>query len=106
MPSNLISGIVPVNHYKVDQDQSEWLNQQAIAKATKAANARQVSGRRRFIDPTTCERDYSLDELEFMKAVDQYKKTSGRPFPTLCELLEVVRSLGYQKNHELEPSSV
>jgi len=106
MSSNLISGIVPVNHRKVDDDQAEWRDQQAIAKAIKAANARQVSGRRRFIDPTTCERDYSLDELEFMKAVDQYKKINGRPFPTLCELLEVVRSLGYQKNHELEPSSV
>ena len=106
MSTNLISGIVPVNHRKADDDQAEWRDQQAIAKATKAANARQISGRRRFIDPTTCERDYSLDELEFMKAVDQYKKTSGRPFPTLCELLEVVRSLGYQKNHELEPSSV
>ena len=106
MPTNLISGIVPVNRHSVEKDQSQWLNQQAIAKATKAANARQVSGRRRFVDPTTCERDYSLDELEFMRAVDQYKKTSGRPFPTLCELLEVVCSLGYQKSYELEPSSV
>ena len=53
--------------------------------------------RRRLIDPTTCERDYSLDEVEFMKAMDEYKRKSGRMFPTWSEVLEVVRSLGYGK---------
>ncbi len=54
--------------------------------------------RRRLIDPTTCERDYSLDEVEFMKAMDEYKRTSGRMFPTWSEVLEVVRALGYAKS--------
>lgn len=53
--------------------------------------------RRRMIDPTTCERDYSGDEVEFMKAMDDYKRKSGRMFPTWSEVLEVVRSLGYTK---------
>jgi len=53
--------------------------------------------RRRLIDPTTCERDYSMDEVEFMKAMDDYKRKSGRMFPTWSEVLEVVRSLGYAK---------
>ena len=53
--------------------------------------------RRRQIDPTTCERDYSDDEVEFMNALEQYKRTSGRMFPTCSEMLEVVRSLGYCK---------
>lgn len=53
--------------------------------------------RRRMIDPTTCERDYSGDEVEFMKAMDDYKRKSGRMFPTWSEVLEVVRSLGYVK---------
>ncbi len=53
--------------------------------------------RRRQIDPTTCERDYSLDEVEFMSAMDTYKRRSGRQFPTWSEVLEVVRSLGYRK---------
>lgn len=51
--------------------------------------------RRRQIDPTTCERDYSVDEVEFMNAMDEYKRTSGRMFPTCSEVLEVIRSLGY-----------
>jgi hypothetical protein len=53
--------------------------------------------RRRQIDPTTCERDYSPDEIEFMNALDEYKRTSGRMFPTCSEVLEVIRNLGYQK---------
>lgn len=54
--------------------------------------------RRRQIDPTTCERDYSNEEVEFMHALDAYKRTSGRMFPTCSEVLEVLRGLGYQKS--------
>jgi hypothetical protein len=53
--------------------------------------------RRRQIDPTTCERDYTDDEVEFMNALNEYKRTSGRMFPTCSEVLEVVRGLGYIK---------
>jgi hypothetical protein len=53
--------------------------------------------RRRQIDPTTCERDYTDDEVEFMNALDEYKRKSGRMFPTCSEVLEVVRDLGYVK---------
>jgi hypothetical protein len=53
--------------------------------------------RRRMIDPTTCERDYGPEELEFMQALDRYKRTSGRMFPTCSEVLEVVKSLGYRR---------
>jgi hypothetical protein len=53
--------------------------------------------RRRQIDPTTCERDYNNDEIEFMKAMDQYKRENRRPFPTWSEVLEVLRALGYRK---------
>ena len=51
--------------------------------------------RRRQIDPTTCERDYSNDEIEFMRALDAYKRQTRRMFPTCSEILEVIRSLGY-----------
>src|SRR5437763_16511496 len=53
--------------------------------------------RRRQVDPTTCERDYNEDEIEFMKAMDQYKRDNRRPFPTWSEVLEVMRALGYRK---------
>jgi hypothetical protein len=53
--------------------------------------------RRRQVDPTTCEKDYSQDEIDFMKAMDLYKRANRRPFPTWSEVLEVLRSLGYRK---------
>ena len=56
--------------------------------------------RRRQIDPTTCERDYNKDEIEFMHALDAYKRSAGRMFPTCSEILEVIRDLGY---HRLTP---
>jgi hypothetical protein len=58
--------------------------------------------RRRQIDPTTCERDYTPDELEFMSALDVYKRTSGRMFPTCSEVLEVLVNLGYEKRSEVD----
>ncbi len=53
--------------------------------------------RRRQIDPTTCEREYTDPEVEFMQAMDAYKRRSGRMFPTCSEVLEVIRDLGYVK---------
>ena len=53
--------------------------------------------RRRMVDPTTCEREYTDDEIMFMKAMDQYKRDNRRPFPTWSEVLEVLRALGYRK---------
>jgi hypothetical protein len=36
--------------------------------------------------------------MEFMFAMDQYKKSSGRMFPTWSEVLEVLEAPGYQKS--------
>ncbi len=62
-----------------------------------SAEKRRSSERRRLIDPTTCERDYTDEEIAFMKAMDQYKRDNRRPFPTWSEVLEVLRALGYRK---------
>ncbi|MHB8896735.1 MAG: hypothetical protein ACYC99_16390 [Candidatus Geothermincolia bacterium] len=66
----------------------------------RAAAARNASGRRRFVDPTTSEQDYSAAELEFMFAIQAYKASSGRNFPTWSEVLEVLVDLGYRKADE------
>ena len=84
----------------------EWINRRATDQAVRAANARRNSGRRRFVDPTTCERDYSHEELEFMQAMQEYKMKSGRMFPTWSEVLEVLRSLGYEKGPEGEATDM
>lgn len=69
----------------------------AVAVERRALERREKVNRRRQIDPTTCERDYSDEEVEFMRAMDEYKRQSGRMFPTCSEVLEVLRGLGYEK---------
>jgi hypothetical protein len=87
-----------VDELNASMDQSSaWTNRRASEQATRAANARQVSGRRRFVDPTTSEREYTEAEMEFMMAMNDYKHRSGRMFPTWSEVLEVLRGLGYEK---------
>ena len=78
-------------------DASAWTDRRATAQAHRAASARNSSGRRRFVDPTTCEREYSMAEREFMEAMQAYKLRSGRMFPTWSEVLEVLKELGYEK---------
>ena len=67
---------------------------------------RQKVARRRQIDPTTCEREYNTDEIEFMSALDDYKRNSGRMFPTCSEILEVLKGLGYEKSIQPPVSEV
>ena len=38
-----------------------------------------------------------------MSAMDNYKRRSGRMFPTCSEVLEVVKSLGYTSKIHTEP---
>lgn len=71
------------------------------------ASSSTKANRRRKIDPTTCERDYSGEEREFMKALDKYKRDQGRMFPTCSEILEVIRGLGYLQQEggsQVEPA--
>ena len=49
------------------------------------ATERRKVNRRRRIDPTTCERDYSDSEVEFIQAMDDYKNASGRRFSSTAE---------------------
>jgi len=74
-----------------------------VAVERRAMPRRAKVSRRRQIDPTTCERDYTPDEVEFMSALDEYKRVSGRMFPTCSEVLEVIKKLGYEKCPQIQP---
>lgn len=56
-----------------------------------------VIAKPRGVDPVTSEIDYDADDLELIMAVDEYKRSKGRPFPTLREYLMIIRQLGYSK---------
>jgi hypothetical protein len=41
--------------------------------------------------------EMSDEVIEFIQAIDQYKRLQQRPFPSWSEVLEVLKSLGYAK---------
>lgn len=77
------------------RDSGDRRKQEITVACERRATERRKTPRRRQIDPTTCERDYSNEEIEFMHALDAYKRANGRMFPTCSEILEVIRHLGY-----------
>jgi len=44
------------------------------------------------------EGDLTLEEIEFVRAVDRYKRKFNRPFPTWSEVLAILKELGYTKD--------
>jgi hypothetical protein len=87
---------VPVDRREAKDRRSGNRRQDEIPVADdRRKGERRKVQRRRQIDPTTCERDYTDEEIEFMQALDAYKRASGRMFPTCSEILEVIRDMGY-----------
>lgn len=66
-------------------------------KPTPAGERRAKKERRRRIDPTTFEKQYTDDEMEFMTAMQRFKVQSGKMFPNHGEVLRVAFGLGYRK---------
>ena len=60
--------------------------------------------RRRRIDPTTFEKQYSAEELDFMNAMQRFKVRSGKAFPAYGDVLKVARDLGYQRSPDENPA--
>jgi hypothetical protein len=65
--------------------------------APRTPERRVKKERRKRIDPTTFEKQYSDDEMEFMNAMQRFKERTGRPFPTHGEVIKVAIGLGYRK---------
>ena len=45
--------------------------------------------------------DMPADVLEFITAIDDYKRLNNRPFPSWSEILDVIKELGYEKSDGL-----
>ncbi len=65
---------------------------QQTAKKTKFATKKKKVSR----TPPNLEVDPEV--LEFIDAIDRYKKSHNRPFPSYSEILYVLRKLGYTKS--------
>ena len=64
---------------------------------TAPRSAAQKKERRRRIDPTTFEKQYTDDEMEFMNAMQRFKELSGKAFPSHGDVLKVAIMLGYRR---------
>ena len=56
----------------------------------------------RRVNPATGDRHYTLDEVEFMNALAEFKRVSGRLFPSCSEILNILQKLGYEKVRDSE----
>lgn len=48
-------------------------------------------------DSAEANKDYTPDELEFMKAMDSWRHWRGGRYPTCRDVLDVAKALGYRK---------
>ncbi len=53
--------------------------------------------RRTYVSCSELDGAYDDDQVEFLRAMDRYMRDNRRPFPTFVEVLDVAKSLGYQK---------
>ena len=65
---------------------------------------RRIGGRRagdieehRKVERRINEYPMTDEELEFIKAVNDYKQRYNKPFPTWSEILHILKSIGYQR---------
>ena len=66
-----------------------------IPLATTRQSSRRVP--KKPTHPSTSDPEYTKDEIEFMFAMDRYKRLRKRPCPTWREVHTVILSLGYRK---------
>ncbi len=48
--------------------------------------------------PTPRPDEMSEEVMEFIAAIDDYKRANQRPFPTWSEVLEILKTMGYQRS--------
>ena len=68
-----------------------------IEKQEKKLPTAEKKPKKQRMNPATSDRSYSMEEVEFMNALAEFKRASGRTFPTCSEILDILRGLGYEK---------
>ena len=65
---------------------------------TSSRSAKRRSPKEPEPDPALLE----LERLQFLRAMDSFKRRTGKTFPTWTEVLEVLRSIGWMSSAQLE----
>lgn len=69
----------------------------AGAKSSAGTSKKKAAKKARPAGPPNPDK-MSPEVIEFITAVDDYKRKNQRPFPSWSEVLEVVKKLGYKKS--------
>lgn len=84
---------------RVSEEASERAERRRIATDRRAGlDRRRGPGRRRSdVRRAAEEGELSGELLEFVMAIDEYKRVNNKPFPSWSEVFELIRYLGYRK---------
>lgn len=63
-------------------------------------SSRSAKRRSPKVSVNTDQEQLELERVEFLRAIDRYKRKTGKSFPTWTEVLDVLRSIGWL--HPLE----
>jgi hypothetical protein len=85
-------------------DRRSGIDRRASKPEPAESSERRRADRRKRVDPTTFEKQYSIEEIDFMNAMHQFKQQTGKAFPSHREVLGVAVKLGYRRVAEPGPS--
>jgi len=78
--------------------QSDRRDRRRATDRRSGLDRRRGPGRRRGdIRRAAEEGEISGELLEFVMAIDEYKRINSRPFPSYSEIFEIIQFLGYRK---------
>ncbi len=66
-------------------------------KRTRPKSPAKTTSAVETLPPPPVEDLSDAETLEFLQAIDAYKRSTGKPFPSWTEILQIVKSLGYRK---------
>ena len=97
------SGAVPQEGAEIQPERRETERRSVVDRRSgqdrrSNLDRRRGPGRRRTDYRRDAEEGHMNEEqLEFLKAMDEYKRVNSRPFPTWTEVLDVLLYMGYRK---------
>jgi hypothetical protein len=79
-------------------DRRSKIDRRSKVDRRSGLDRRRGPGRRRGDIRRAAEEGEMTNELlEFVMAIDEYKRTNDRPFPSWSEIFEIIQYLGYRK---------
>jgi hypothetical protein len=67
---------------------------------TSSRSAKRRSPKTPLVDPEVLE----VERVEFLRAMDRYKRKTGKTFPSWSEVLEVLRGIGWSSPARVDPT--